>query len=201
MNLPCLTDARKRTNSNVEHIILNHDYKNKEFAKVEIAAKRMMGANILVQYTLKLTNTGDVEAYVNSIVDYMPAGFKFNSELNKDWYEAEGNLCTNALEGTAIAPGETKEINLILTKTKTDGNAELINNMAEINEAYNIYGITDTNSTEGNKNEDENDLGSADFMISIQTGNVISYLAIVIAMIIPIGIAVYIMMKKMLLKE
>ena len=73
--------------------------------------------------------------------------------------------------------------------------------MAEINEAYNIYGITDTNSTEGNKNEDENDLGAADFMISIQTGNVISYLAIVIAMIIPIGLAVYVMMKKMLLKE
>ena len=161
----------------------------------------MLGANILVQYTLKLTNTGDVEAYVNSIVDYMPAGFKFNSELNKDWYETEGNLCTNALEGIAIEPGETKEINLILTKTKTDGNAELINNMAEIKEAYNIYGITDTNSIEGNKNKDENDLGSADFMISIQTGNVISYLVIVIAMLIPIGVAVYIMIKKMLLKE
>ena len=100
-----------------------------------------------------------------------------------------------------VTYGETKEINLILTKTKTDGNAELINNMAEINEAYNIYGIADTNSTEGNKNKDENDLGSADFMISIQTGNVISYLAIVIAMLIPIGIAVYIMIKKMLLKE
>ena len=175
-----------------------YEYEGKDFAKVDINAKRMVGSTILVQYTIKVTNTGDVDAYVNSLVDYLPAGLKFSSELNKDWYEVGTDLYTSVLESTAIAPGESKEVNLILTKAKTDGNAELINNMAEIQEAYNIYGISDTNSTQGNKNKDENDFGSADLMISIQTGTVFNYVALVISMIGIIGVAAYLINKKIL---
>lgn len=175
-----------------------YEYEGKDFAKVDINAKRMIGSTILVQYTIKVTNTGDVDAYVNSLVDYLPAGLKFSSELNKDWYEVGTDLYTNILESTAIAPGESKEVNLILTKTKTDGNAELINNMAEIQEAYNIYGISDINSTQGNKNKDENDFSSADLMISIQTGTVFNYVALVISMLGIIGVAAYLINKKIL---
>ena len=139
-----------------------------------------------------------MDAYVNSIVDYIPAGLKFSSELNKDWYEVENNLHTNSLENQSIAPGESKEINLVLTKTKADGNAELINNMAEVYEAYNIYGIKDSNSSEANKNKEENDLGSADLMISIQTGTVFNYIALVISMLAIIGAAAYVINKKIL---
>ena len=175
-----------------------YDYENKDFVKVDISAKRMVGSTILVQYTIKATNTGDVDAYINSIVDYIPTGLKFSSELNGEWYENSGNLYTNTFEGVAIKPGESKEVNLILTKTKTDGNAELINNMAEIQGAYNVYGIQDLNSKESNKNKDENDLGSADLMISIQTGTVFNYIALVISMLGIIAAAAYIINKKVL---
>ena len=176
-----------------------YNYDNQNFAKVELNAKRMIGSIILVQYTIKVTNTGDVDAYINSIVDYIPEGLKFSSELNPDWYETKGNLYTNIFENLSIAPGESKEINLILTKTKTNGNAELINNMAEINEAYNIYGIEDTNSKEANQNKDENDLGSADLMISIQTGSIFNYITVVMLMLEVIGVAVYFINKKVLM--
>jgi len=177
---------------------LTYDYENEDFAKAEIHKNRIIGSNIIVQYTIMVTNTGDVDAYVNSLVDYAPEGLKFSSELNKNWYEANGNLYTNVLENTPIAPGESKAVNLILTKTKTDGNAELINNMAEINEAYNIYGIDDTNSKYANQNKDENDLGSADFMISIQTGTVFNYISVVMSMLAVIGVSAYLINKKVL---
>lgn len=175
-----------------------YDYENEDFAKVDINAKRIVGSTILVQYTIKVTNIGDVDAYVNSIVDYLPTGFKFSSELNTAWYQNEADLYTSCLENTAIAPGESKEVNLTLTKTKTDGNAELINNMAEVHDAYNIYGISDTNSEVANKNKEENDFGSADLMISIQTGTVFNYIALVISMLGVIGAAVYLINKKVL---
>lgn len=175
-----------------------YDYQDKDFAKVDINAKRMVGSTILVQYTIKVTNIGDVDAYVNSIVDYLPAGFKFSSELNTQWYEQGTDLYTNCLESTAIAPGESREVNLILTKTKTDENAELINNMAEVHDTYNIYGIADLNSEVGNKNKEENDFGSADLMISIQTGTVFNYIALVISMLGVIGVAAYLINKKIL---
>jgi len=177
---------------------LTYDYKNVDFAKVEIHKNRMIGSSIIVQYTIRVTNAGDVGAYISSIVDYIPEGLKFSSELNKNWYEANGNLYTNIFEGEQIAPGEIKEVNLILTKTKTDGNAELINNMAEINDAYNVYGIKDLDSTQANQNKEENDLGSADLMISIQTGTIFNYIIVVISMLGIIGIAVYVINKKVL---
>ncbi len=176
-----------------------YEYNNQaELARVEISARRIVGATIIVQYTIKATNLGDVDAYINSLVDYAPNSLKFSSELNTDWYESEGNLYTNSLAKTAIAPGQSKEVTLTLTQTKTDGNAELINNTAEIQEAYNIYGIADMNSTQANKNLDENDLGSADVLVSIQTGSAFNYITLVISMLAVIGVGVYLINKKIL---
>ena len=174
-----------------------YDYENENFARVEINAKRMAGSTVIVQYTIKLTNIGDVDAYVNSLVDYAPEGLKFSSELNKDWYEAGANLHTNALSNEPIAPGESREINLVLTKN-VNAEAELINNMAEIEDAYNIYGIEDTNSVQANKNKDENDLGSADLIIGVQTGTMFNYIALVISMLGIVGVAAYLIKKKIL---
>jgi len=175
-----------------------YNYQNKDFAKVEIPAKQIVGSSMIVQYTIKVTNIGDVDAYINKIADYMPTGFKFSSELNTDWYEDDGVLYTNKLLNEPITPGESVELTLTLTKNKTDGNAELINNMAEISEAYNIYGITDINSKYGNTNKDENDLGSADLLISIQTGSLINYISLVFSMLAIIGVAAYMINKRIL---
>ena len=54
------------------------------------------------------------------------------------------------------------------------------------------------NSTQGNNNKDENDLGTADLIISIQTGNAMSYIALVILMISIIGIGAYFINKKVI---
>ena len=73
-----------------------------------------------------------------------------------------------------------------------DSNTGLINNTAEIVESHNDLGLTDSN--ENNKN-------SADLIISIKTGQVITTAAIVITTIVIIGVATYIVAGYVLRKK
>ena len=96
-----------------------------------------------------------------------------------------------------IAAGESKELTLVLTKSMTENNTGLVNNTAEIAEAYNELGLADSNSTPGNKTQGENDMSSADVIISIKTGEKIFYitLIVVITLVILSAIAVPIVRK------
>ncbi len=72
-----------------------------------------------------------------------------------------------------------------------ESNTGLVNNTAEIAESYNELGLKDKNSTEGNKVKGENDMGSADLIISIRTGQVVTTVLLVISSIVILGVAVY----------
>lgn len=150
--------------------IKTYDYENSTFAKVEINSKQLNGSLVILEYGIRVKNNGEVAGYVNNIVDYLPEGLTFSSELNPDWYISGNNLYTKSLANEKINPGEEKEVKLILTKTITENNVGLINNRAELFETYNEYGLKDINSTENNQAKNENDLGSADVAIAIATG-------------------------------
>ena len=63
-------------------------------------------------------NEGAVAGYAKKVVDYLPKGVVFNTELNKDWYLSDnGNVYNTSLENTIINPGETKRTNIGLSKT------------------------------------------------------------------------------------
>ena len=174
-----------------------YNIKNKNTAKVELRAKNMKNTNLVVEYEIKVTNNGEIEGYAKNIVDYIPSGLKFNSELNKDWYMKNNNLYNTSLANEKILPGESKSIKLVLTKTVTKTSAEIINNTAEIAEAYNSSGLKDINSTPNNKVKDENDMGSADLIITVATGKEIIYIAIgVLIVLIIVGTTIYYLKKK-----
>lgn len=42
-----------------------------------------MATTVVVEYTIKVTNEGEVDAYVRKIADYLSSDYKFSSELNK----------------------------------------------------------------------------------------------------------------------
>ena len=171
----------------------------KELAKIEIASKDVKGTNVIIEYEITIKNKGNIEGYVNKIVDYIPKDLKFNSELNKNWYiSTDGNIYTEELKGTVINPGEEKKIKIILTKTLTENNLGNTNNQAEIAESMNNYGIKDINSEAGNKNTKENDYSSADIIISLNTGTIIMYVTLSISMIMLIGIGAYMIKKHVL---
>lgn len=163
-------------------------YDNVDMAKVELDAKRVNGSTVLIEYTIKVSNVGEVDGYVKKIVDYMPSDLKFSSELNKDWYQTNGTLYNASLANDKIVAGESKIVTLTLTKAMTENNTGLTTNAAEIAEDYNELGLKDSNSTPGNKAEGENDMSSADVIISIRTGGIL-YTSIVL-IIITIGVVV-----------
>lgn len=158
-------------------------YENVKLAKTEIAAKYVSGSTVYVEYEMKVTNKGDVAGYAKKIVDYLPEGMTFNSSLeaNANWYTGtDGNIYSTALAENELAPGESATIKLVLTKQMTEENVGIVNNLAEIYDDYNIYGISDTNSTPANKAQGENDLGTADVVVSVKTGEVFIHISVII---------------------
>lgn len=176
----------------------NIDYNDATLAKAEIRAKHLNGSTAIVEYRIKVTNNGEIAGYATSIVDYKPTDLSFNSSLNKEWYQSGNNLYSTALANTLIEPGETKELTLILTKTMTETNTGLTNNIAEIAETYNALGVANRDSTPGNKDTKENDTGTANVIISVSTGTAISYIALTLSIIALVATVSYITSKKIL---
>ena len=164
-------------------------------AKAEIDAKQVNSTTAIIEYQIKVTNLGDVTGYVRRIVDYIPGDLTFNSEMNKDWYQTGSEIYISVLSNEPIAPGETKTVTLTLVKTMTENNLGRINNRAEIAEDYNDLGLTDVNSIPGNQESGENDMGSADVILSIRTGGIV-YVGIAIIILSIIGIIIYRKNKK-----
>lgn len=179
----------------------SYKFDNTDLAKVEIPEKYMKGTVAAITYTFKVTNTGGVAGYANKIVDYKAQELSFNSALNPEWYQdVDGNLYTTALSGKEIAPGETVEVSLILTKTMTNENTGISNNSAEIAEASNDRGLADIDSTPGNKNTSEDDYGSADVIITLKTGGILFYAGIVLAVLGIFALGAYEINKRVLMK-
>lgn len=177
------------------------EYDKKTLGKVEIKSKLLNETTVVVEYTIEVKNVGEVTGYVKSIVDYLPTTLNFNSELNKDWYQSGSNIYTKSLENIKLEPGESKEIKLVLTKRMTENDTGLVNNTAELSEVYNEKGLTDINSTPANKVKDENDMGSADIIIAISTGGIITYITLVISLLCIIAVGAYFINKKVIKAE
>lgn len=176
-----------------------YDCKDTKLAKRDLVGKQINNTTILVEYKITVTNEGAISGFVKKIADYMPSEMKFNSELNKDWYTSgDGVLFNASLANTMINPGESKEVTLLLTKKMTNENVGLYNNTAEIYEAYNDLGIADMDSTVANKQSNEDDLSSADVLITVKTGETILVAGLSITIIVTIGIGAYIIKKKVL---
>ena len=177
------------------------EYNNATTAKIELDAKQMNGSTVIIEYNIVVTNVGEVAGYARNIVDYMPSDLEFSSELNKDWYEKDNALYTTAFGNDIINPGESKTITLTLTKTMGEDNLVTRNN-AEIYEDYNDLGLEDGNSTPGNNVSGENDMGSADVIISIRTGGVVYMsIGITIAIIALAGVIAAIIVKRKNMKD
>lgn len=176
-----------------------YEYNNEKLAKVDIKDKDLSSSTVIIEYKIKVTNEGEVAGYVKKIVDYIPNGMKFNSELNPEWYIADsGNAFNASLANTLIKPGETKEVTLVLTRKMTDENTGTVNNIAEIYEASNDLGLQDIDSTVANKVQTEDDYSSADVIIGVRTGEVYIYIMITLTSIIILGVGIYLINKKVL---
>ena len=179
-------------------------YQNETLAKTEIAAKNLTGSTVYVEYEITISNVGDLAGYAKKIIDYIPDGMTFNSglEANSNWYTGtDGNLYSSALSEVMLAPGESKTIKLVLTKQMTEENTGIVNNLAEIYEDYNEYGRSDINSTPANKAQGENDLGAADLIIAVKTGETLIYISVIITTLLLGSIVIFISYNKLIIRK
>ena len=175
-----------------------YEFNDETLAKVEIDGKQINNTNVVVEYKIRVTNIGEIPSYVREIVDYLPLDMKFSSELNSAWYQEGEYINNKELADTELQAGESKEITLTLTKKMTETNTGLVHNTAEISDQYNELGAIDNNSEPANQVDGENDMGSADVIIGIKTGAMVSYILLTISIIVVLGVGAYLISKKII---
>ena len=152
-------------------------------------------ATVLVEYRIAIENKGQVSGYAKSIVDYIPEGMTFNSELNSSWYLGQdGNAYNTSLANSLINPGETKVVTIVLSRKMSGDNMGTVRNTAKILMSYNEYGLEDIDSNaEGTESGDQtDDKSSADVVIGAATGKEIaSFTGIALGILAILAIAVY----------
>ncbi len=169
-------------------------YNDESMAKIEIDAKQMNATDIFVEYKIVVTNQGEIAGYARKIADYMDSDWEFSTTQNKEWYRQGNTLYTASLANQKIKPGESKVVTLTLSKTLTENKAGVVENTAEIAEDYNELGITDSNSIPGNKVNGENDISTAELLLSIRTGGII-YISIAVIIVAILSTIAFIVIR------
>lgn len=177
-----------------------YSYNNANFTKIELDRKVINNTTLTIEYKIKVTNEGEIEGQAKKIVDYLSPELQFNPQLNKDWYMENGQLINNKLENVIIQPGESKILNLIVTKKMTEDNLGTVTNTAEIMEAYNEKCVGDIDSIPGNKKADEDDMSTVSIIIGLNTGRILLYISFILVIMIIVGIGIYTINKKVIKK-
>lgn len=77
----------------------------------------------------------------------------------------------------------------------------LIANVAEIAESYNELGLKDVDSTEANQVKGEDDMSTAELILSIKTGQVVATIGITILIVTIVSVGVLCMVKIILRRK
>ena len=172
-----------------------------EVVKVDLKKSKINDVTVKFKYSIRITNQGEIPGEATEIRDDIPEGLEFHQEDNPDWKLVNGQIVTNKLAGTTLAPGESAEVEIILTWINGKENLGVKTNVAEINKDHNNYGTKDIDSTPGNNKPKEDDIDDAPVMLSITTGSeIIKYVALALG-IITIMMAGATITKKVLKKE
>ena len=161
-----------------------------EIVKVDLKKSKLEDITVKFKYSIRITNQGEIPGEATEIRDDIPEGLEFVQEDNPDWRVENGKVVTNKLEKTTLKPGESAEVEIILTWIKSKDNMGVKINVAEINKDHNNYGTNDIDSTPGNNKKDEDDIDDAPVMLTITTGSeIIKYagLGLAVFVIVTLG--------------
>ena len=170
--------------------------------KVEVYRKSVNKTIVKFEYTIKITNEGDIAGYAKEITDYVPKGLKFYKEDNKGWKD-EGNnvISTKLLKDTLLQPGQSATVKVILRWVNGENNLGVKTNVAEISEDYNEKGVPDRDSTPDNKKKGEDDIDDAPVLLTISTGsleNTIQYVTVALVILVVLGAGLVVIKKYVL---
>ena len=133
----------------------------------------MNKVKVQFKYSIRVTNEGEIAGEAREVTDYIPAGLKFVQEDNPNWTTTsdERVVKTRLLEGVTLEPGESAEVEILLTWINGENTMGVMTNTAEISEDYNEFGVHDIDSTPNNKVTGEDDIDDAPVMLTVKTGS------------------------------
>ena len=170
-----------------------------EVVKVDLKKSKLNDVTVKFRYSIRITNEGKIAGEATEISDYIPSGLKFVQEDNPDWREEDGKVVTNKLAGTTLKPGESAEVEILLTWVNSESNMGVMINTAEISKDHNNYGTPDIDSTPNNKVPGEDDIDDAPVMLTIKTGSeIIAYASLMLGFIAIIAVGINIIKNKVL---
>ena len=139
--------------------------------KVELYRKDTNHVTVKFRYKIRITNEGDIAGYAKDITDYIPEGLKFVAEDNPEWTDKGNNIIsTKQLENTLLQPGETADVEVLLTWINGEDTMGVMTNIAEISEDDNEKGAPDKDSTPDNQVPGEDDIDDASVLLAVETG-------------------------------
>ena len=170
-----------------------------EVVKVDLKKSKINNVVVKFRYSIRITNEGEIAGEATEIRDDIPQGLKFVAEDNPDWREENGQIVTNKLEHTTLQPGESAEVEILLTWINSENNMGVMTNVAEINKDHNDYGAPDIDSTPGNNVPGEDDIDDAPVMLTVKTGSeYILYVGIALSAIAVIAVGGKVIKKKVM---
>ncbi len=164
--------------------------------KVDLKKSKINKVTVKFRYKIRVTNEGKIAGYVKEIKDYIPKGLKFVQEDNKLWTALDDNtIVTDQAKDILLQPGESTEVEVLLTWINDEDNMGVMDNWAEISKDYNEFNSPDIDSTPNNRKEGEDDIDDAPVMITVQTGQIRTYTTITLAVLTIISSGVVLIKK------
>ena len=146
---------------------------------VSIKKKKINAITVKFRYKIRVTNEGQIAGYVKEITDYIPDGLKFVAADNPKWtLKSEGVITTDQAKDILLEPGDSTEVEVLLTWINDPENMGKKVNVAEISKDYNEYEAPDIDSVPDNKKDGEDDIDDAPVMLQPATGQIRTYAGI-----------------------
>lgn len=164
--------------------------------KVDLKKSKLSKVTVKFRYKIRVTNEGKIAGYVKEIKDHIPDGLKFVQEDNPNWAVIDDKtITTDQAKDILLKPGENTEVEVLLTWINSSDNLGLKVNVAEISKDYNEFNAPDIDSVPDNNKEGEDDIDNAPVLLSIQTGQVRTYMEISGAILIVLASGIFLIKK------
>jgi len=160
--------------------------------KIAIDKKKIDKTDVKFIFKIKVTNEGEIAGYATELKDHVPAGLRFIPEDNPKWKVNEkGEIVTDQLKDVLINPGESVDVEIMLTWIQDGDNMGLKVNTAEISADDNECDSEDIDSTPNNNVLGEDDIDTAPVILEIKTGSGANYIWLVGVCTVILGAGIF----------
>ena len=167
-----------------------------DVVKVDLKKSKINKVTIKFRYKIRVKNEGNIAGYAKELKDYIPNGLKFVAEDNPQWKQIdEKTITTDQTKDILLQPGDTTEVEVVLTWINDSENFGVMDNWAEISKDHNDFNSPDIDSTPDNNKKGEDDIDDAPVSVGVQTGQIKTFTTIGLAVLVILSSGVVLIKK------